>query len=201
MLDSEGELAQRRRALALQLRTGSAATAPPPPSSLDERITQALFAAGRPVPVTELRELCRVRNASLHERLTALTRSGHLLRDEQGYRLGRSNGVLAPSGTWLRGRQRAAQGSAASPLAQGCSGSSPADEPRLTAPTPNESASLARITSPFPLLTTANGNRNWERHPLSPHSDHCHKQAIGQCVAPIVTMLADEGSLHLPYPF
>jgi hypothetical protein len=91
------ELAQHGEALALQLRTGSAATAPPP-SSLDERITQALFAAGRPVPVTELRELCRVRNASLHERLSALTRSGHLLRDEQGYRLGRSNGLPAPSG-------------------------------------------------------------------------------------------------------
>ncbi len=91
------ELAQRGEALALQLRTGSAPTPPPPPSSIDERITQALLAAGRPVPVTELRELCRVRNATLHERLTVLTRSGQLLRDDQGYRLSRSNGLPAPS--------------------------------------------------------------------------------------------------------
>ena len=91
------ELAQRSEALALQLRTGSAPT-PSPPNSIDERITAALLAADRPVPVTELRELCRVRNATLHERLTALTRSGQLLRDEHGYRLGRSNGLLLPSG-------------------------------------------------------------------------------------------------------
>lgn len=79
------ELAQRAETLALQLRTGSAPS--PPPSSIDERITQALCAAGRPVPVTELRELCRVRNATLHARLTVLTRSGQILRDDQGYRL------------------------------------------------------------------------------------------------------------------
>lgn len=39
------------------------------------------------MPVTELRELCRVRNATLHARLTVLTRSGQILRDDQGYRL------------------------------------------------------------------------------------------------------------------
>ena len=80
------ELAQRGEALALQLRTG-AATTPPPSTSIDERITQALLTAARPVPVAELRELCRIRNATLHERLTALTRAGQLLRDDHGYRL------------------------------------------------------------------------------------------------------------------
>ena len=73
------ELAQRGEALALQLRTGCAATAPPP-SSIDER-------------------------------LTVLTRSGQLLRDDQGYRLRRFNGFsAAPRAPDLRGRQRAAQG-------------------------------------------------------------------------------------------
>ncbi len=92
------ELAQHGEALALQLRTGSA-PAPPPPSSIDERITHALLTATRPVPVAELRELCRVRNATLHERLTVLTRSGQLLRDDHGYRLSRSNGIFVPPGT------------------------------------------------------------------------------------------------------
>ena len=85
------ELAQRGEALALQLRTG--ATTTPPPTSIDERITQALLTAARPVPVAELRELCRIRNATLHERLTALTRSGRLLRDDHGYRPNRPNGL------------------------------------------------------------------------------------------------------------
>ena len=92
------ELVQRGEALALQLRTGSSAATPPPPSSIDERITQALLTADRPVPVAELRELCRVRNATLHERLTVLTRSGQLLRDDHGYRLNRPNGTLIASG-------------------------------------------------------------------------------------------------------
>ena len=90
------ELAQRGEALALQLRNGAATT--PPPTSIDERITQALRTAGRPVTVAELRELCRIRNATLHERLTVLTRSGQLLRDDHGYRLNRSNGTLTASG-------------------------------------------------------------------------------------------------------
>jgi hypothetical protein len=81
------ELTQCDDALALQLRNRSA-PAPSPGSSLEERITQALEAAGRPLPLTELRELCRVRNATLHERLTAMTQSGRLRRDAQGYRLG-----------------------------------------------------------------------------------------------------------------
>lgn len=83
------ELVQREHALALQLRTASKPEGPAP-NPIDERITQALEAAGRSLPVAELRELCRVRNATLHDRLTALTRTGHLLRDSDGYRLASS---------------------------------------------------------------------------------------------------------------
>jgi RecA-family ATPase len=57
------------------------------PSSLDERITRVLQEAAGPVPLGELRQLCRVRHATLHERLRALTGSGHLLHDIAGYRL------------------------------------------------------------------------------------------------------------------
>ncbi|MGH8268927.1 MAG: AAA family ATPase [Steroidobacteraceae bacterium] len=80
------ELVQREDALALQLRTSSKPEGPVP-NPIDERIRQALEAAGRSLPLPELRKLCRVRNATLHDRLTTLTRTGHLLRDSQGYRL------------------------------------------------------------------------------------------------------------------
>ena len=84
------ELTQQGEALALELRANPA-PAPPPIHPVDERITQALETAGRSVPMAELRELCHVRNATLHERLTELTRAGQLLRDDHGYRLSRSN--------------------------------------------------------------------------------------------------------------
>jgi hypothetical protein len=79
------ELQQRGAALALTVVEPT--HIPSPPSSLDERITQALEGAQRPLPLAELRALCRVRNATLHERLTALTRAGRLVRDLSGYRL------------------------------------------------------------------------------------------------------------------
>jgi hypothetical protein len=81
------ELTQSGDALALQVRSRSA-VAPPPGCSLDAKITQALEAADRPLPLAELRELCRVRNATLHERITAMIQEGRLQRDAQGYRLG-----------------------------------------------------------------------------------------------------------------
>jgi hypothetical protein len=84
------ELRQHGCALALTI-VESTATHVPPPSSLDQRITSALESAERPLPLAELRSLCRIRNATLHERLTALTRAGHLVRDTDGYRLARIN--------------------------------------------------------------------------------------------------------------
>lgn len=80
------ELVQGENALALQVCTSSKPNAPAS-NPIDERISQALEAAGRSMPLAELREICRVRNATLHERLTTLTRAGHLLRDAHGYRL------------------------------------------------------------------------------------------------------------------
>jgi hypothetical protein len=80
------ELQQHGQALALAV-VKSTTTHVPPPSSLDQRITSVLESADRPLPLAELRSLCRVRNATLHERLAELTRTGHLVRDTDGYRL------------------------------------------------------------------------------------------------------------------
>jgi AAA domain len=80
------ELQTHGEALALRI----AQTLPDPtpaPASVDERIAAALMDAGRPLPVTELRNLCRVRNATLHQRLAALTQAGRLVRSSEGYRL------------------------------------------------------------------------------------------------------------------
>lgn len=80
------DLAQRDDALALEVQPSAAASAPPP-SSIDERITAALMSANGTLPIARLRAICRVRNATLHERLTALTQSGRLVRGVEGYRL------------------------------------------------------------------------------------------------------------------
>jgi hypothetical protein len=87
------ELAQRGEALALELRA-TESTPEIPPSSIDERIVSALANSDRPMPITELRTVCRIRNATLRERLIALTRTGQLLRNDQGYSLARSNSTL-----------------------------------------------------------------------------------------------------------
>jgi hypothetical protein len=80
------ELAQRGDALALEVVEPTAAIASPP-SSVDERITTAITQANRALPISELRALCRVRNVTLYERLTALTDAGRLVRGADGYRL------------------------------------------------------------------------------------------------------------------
>jgi hypothetical protein len=79
-------LAERGDALALEV-LDRAPAAEPEPASVDERITRALAAADGPVPLAELRAACRVRNATLRERLAALTAAGQLLRADDGYRL------------------------------------------------------------------------------------------------------------------
>jgi hypothetical protein len=86
------ELAQRGDALALEVEVEVevvASTAPitSPPSSVDERITAALTRTNRAVPISELRTLCRVRNVTLYEWLTALTGAGRLVRSTDGDRL------------------------------------------------------------------------------------------------------------------
>ena len=59
----------------------------PTSSSVDERITAALTDVNRPLPFAELRARCRVRTATLYERLAALTAAGRLGKSDQGYRL------------------------------------------------------------------------------------------------------------------
>lgn len=80
------ELAQRGDALALEVVERRPAPEPAP-TSVDERITAALAEAGRPLPLAELRATCRVRNATLCERLAALTAAGRVARSDDGYRL------------------------------------------------------------------------------------------------------------------
>ena len=79
-------LAQRGDALALEI-ASPAATPAAAPITIDERITTAISEANRPLPIGELRALCRVRNGTLYERLTALTDSGQIVRGPEGYRL------------------------------------------------------------------------------------------------------------------
>jgi AAA domain len=80
------QLAQRGDALALEVLDRSTPQAPVP-SSVDERIAAALIDVDRPLPFSELRTRCRIRTATLYERLAALTAAGRLLKSDEGYRL------------------------------------------------------------------------------------------------------------------
>ena len=82
------ELAERAKAIALEVverkpHPAQAAT----PRSIDERITAALAEAGHPLPSADLRARCRVRAATLYERLAAMTTDGRIVRAPDGYRL------------------------------------------------------------------------------------------------------------------
>jgi len=81
------ELKAHGEALALQLAQPPSPVSSLAPSSVDERITAALQEASAPLTIRQLRPLCRARNATLYERLAALTRAGQLLRTPEGYRL------------------------------------------------------------------------------------------------------------------
>jgi hypothetical protein len=80
------ELVPRHDALALEV---LASTLSPTlaSTSVDERITTALIDASQPLSISQLRPLCRARNATLYQRLTALTAAGHLERGADGYRI------------------------------------------------------------------------------------------------------------------
>jgi RecA-family ATPase len=80
------ELVQHANALALEV-IERRIPQTPPSSSIDERITTALADIDRPLPFLELRALCRVRTATLYERLAALAADGRLVKSDQGYRL------------------------------------------------------------------------------------------------------------------
>lgn len=81
------ELIQRADALALEIveRQPPAAVQA---QSVDERIAATLGDAGRPLPFAELRARCRLRSATLYQRLTALIAAGQLVKSTAGYSLG-----------------------------------------------------------------------------------------------------------------
>lgn len=80
------ELANRGLALALEVvdRAKPAAITAP---SLDERITNVLAEAQDPMPFADLRTRCRVRAATLHERIGLLAAAGRVVKTADGYRL------------------------------------------------------------------------------------------------------------------
>lgn len=80
------ELAQRGAALALEV-VDRRSPVSPLPSSLDDRITTTLAKADQPLPFADLRSRCRVRAATLYERLAALAANGRVVKAEDGYRL------------------------------------------------------------------------------------------------------------------
>ena len=76
---------------ALALRPAQSVPEPPASASVDERITTALLDAPGFMTVNELRHQCRVRKATLYERLAVLTAAGRIQRSSDGYRLARGN--------------------------------------------------------------------------------------------------------------
>ena len=80
------ELAQNGPALALQGVERAKPVAVTTPS-LDERVTAALAEAQKPLPFADLRARCRVRAATLHERIGLLAAAGRIVKTVDGYRL------------------------------------------------------------------------------------------------------------------
>jgi hypothetical protein len=80
------ELVQRGDALALEV-VEQPATMTPAPTSLDQRIMAALADAVRPLPFAKLRACCRVRAATLYQRIAALAAEGRISKTDDGYRL------------------------------------------------------------------------------------------------------------------
>ena len=82
------ELTERKNALALQVLEHRAEPAPPiEPSSIDARITAVLSGVAHPQPFADLRTLCRVRTATLYQRLAAMTADGRLVKSADGYHI------------------------------------------------------------------------------------------------------------------
>jgi hypothetical protein len=79
-------LTQRGPALALEA-VDPPEPAAPRPTTLDQRIAAALAASVTAMTFAELRTHCRVRAATLYERLAALTATGRVAKTDQGYRL------------------------------------------------------------------------------------------------------------------
>jgi len=81
------ELVQRGDALALEIVQHAGENARPVPVSVDDRIAAGLAGTGQPQPFTDLRAACRIRAATLYERLAAMTSAGRIVKSADGYRL------------------------------------------------------------------------------------------------------------------
>ncbi len=55
--------------------------------SVDQRITAVLADASQPRPFSDLRSSCRVRAATLYERLGAMIANGTIVKSADGYHL------------------------------------------------------------------------------------------------------------------
>jgi len=73
--------------LALALEVAEQATTAVTAPSLDERITTVLAEAQDALPFADLRARCRVRAATLHERIGVLAAAGRVVKTADGYRL------------------------------------------------------------------------------------------------------------------
>jgi RecA-family ATPase len=81
------ELVQRSDALALEVIDRSTQKPPTTTVSVDDRIAAALANAGQPQPFADLRAACRIRAATLYERLAEMAATGRIVKSEDGYRL------------------------------------------------------------------------------------------------------------------
>jgi AAA domain len=90
------ELAQRGEALALEVQSPSTPEVLAP-TSIDDRILDALRNSNCPLSTAELRAQCPTRKATLYARLTQLTTDGRLVRCAQGYRLPANDSLSASS--------------------------------------------------------------------------------------------------------
>ena len=83
------ELAQRGGALALEPVQTARQSDPKTvePISVDQRITAALAHSEQTTPFSELRASCRVRTATLYQRLAAMTAAGLIVKSADGYRI------------------------------------------------------------------------------------------------------------------
>src|SRR5271165_2100406 len=79
------ELVQNGPALALEAVERARPVAVNTPS-LDERVMAALVEAREPLPFADLRARCRVRAATLHERVGLLAAAGRIVKTADGYR-------------------------------------------------------------------------------------------------------------------
>lgn len=85
------ELVERAQALALEVREQPLpAPAASEPLSVDDRIAKALAEASQPQPFSNLRSLCRIRTATLCQRLTAMTSDGRVVKSADGYHLAKT---------------------------------------------------------------------------------------------------------------